>query len=114
MNSLLIKISLRIKESIEKILQRALQRTVDSKIARALAKILAIFLWFDCQFLSFHASYKQYKYLFIKSALNRSFLTRTISSARTILLPTLNICQVMIFRLYTVYNKYDVIKFGNK
>ena len=24
-----------------------------------------------------------------------------------------NICQVMIFRLYTVYTKYEVIKIGN-
>ena len=26
----------------------------------------------------------------------------------------MNICQVMIFRLYTVYNKYEVIKIGNQ
>ena len=62
----------------------------------SICDVLAIFLWFDCQFLSFHACYKQYeaqrswldKYLFYKTALNMSFLTRTISSARIILLPT--------------------------
>ena len=32
---------------------------VDSKIIRALVIALAIFLWFDFQFLSFHACYKQ-------------------------------------------------------
>ena len=31
--------------------------TVGSKIIRALAILLAIFLWFDCQFLSSHACY---------------------------------------------------------
>ena len=35
--------------------------TVGSKIIRALAIVLFIFLWFDCQFLSAHACYKQYK-----------------------------------------------------
>ena len=35
--------------------------TVGSKIIRTLAIILGIFLWFDYQFLSFHACYKQYK-----------------------------------------------------
>ena len=35
--------------------------TVGSKIIRALAIILPIFLWFEYQFLSSHACYKQYK-----------------------------------------------------
>ena len=35
--------------------------TVGSKIIRALAIVLAIFLWFDWQFLSSHACYKQSK-----------------------------------------------------
>ena len=35
--------------------------TVGSKIIRALVVILSIFLWFDHQFLSSHACYKQYK-----------------------------------------------------
>ena len=35
--------------------------TDGSKFIRALAIILAIFLWFDCQFLLPHACYKQYK-----------------------------------------------------
>ena len=36
--------------------------TVDSKIIRAFVIIiLAIFLWFDSQFLSFHACYKKHK-----------------------------------------------------
>ena len=35
--------------------------TVGSKIIRALVIILAIFLSFDCQFLSSHTCYKQYK-----------------------------------------------------
>ena len=35
--------------------------TVNSKIIRALAIVLAIFLWFDCQILSSHACYMQYK-----------------------------------------------------
>ena len=26
----------------------------------------------------------------------------------------INICQVMIFRLYTVYNKHEMIKIGNQ
>ena len=26
----------------------------------------------------------------------------------------INVCQVMIFRAYTVYNKHDMIKFGNQ
>ena len=40
---------------------RACRPTVDSKIIGALVIVLAIFLWFACQFLSFHACYKQYK-----------------------------------------------------
>ena len=32
-----------------------------SKIIRSLAIILAIFLWFDCQFLSSDGCFKQYK-----------------------------------------------------
>ena len=67
--------------------------TVGSKIIRALAIMLAFCLWFDCQFLSFHA-YKQHKayrlwpdkYLFHKAALGISFLTRIISNARIKLL----------------------------
>ena len=70
--------------------------TVGSKIIRALAVILAIFLRFDCHFLSSHGFYKQYKayrslfdkYLFHKAALGTSFLTRINSSARKIFLPT--------------------------
>ena len=70
--------------------------TVGSKIIRALEIILAIFLWFDCQFLSSHACYKQYKakgsrldkYLFDKAPLGVNFLTRIISVARLNLLPT--------------------------
>ena len=37
--------------------------TVGSKIIRALPIILGIFLWFDCQFLSYHVCFKQYKAL---------------------------------------------------
>ena len=66
--------------------------TVGSKIIRALEKILAIFLWFDCQFLSSHACYKAElssdltNIYFIK--LHMSFLTGIISRTRIILLPT--------------------------
>ena len=35
--------------------------TVGSKVIRALAIMLVVFLWFDCQFLSSHACYKQCK-----------------------------------------------------
>ena len=35
--------------------------TVGSKIIRTLAIMHAIFFWFDCQFLSSHACFKQYK-----------------------------------------------------
>ena len=55
-----------------------------------------------------------------KIALGTSFLTRIISSARNILLLTVmqfyeqDICQIMIFRLYTVYNKHEMIKIGNQ
>ena len=35
--------------------------TVGSKIIRALEIIFTIFLWFDCQYLSSDAFYKQYK-----------------------------------------------------
>ena len=72
------------------------EHTVGSKIIWALAIVLAIFLWLHCQFLLSHAYYKQYKaktswpskYLFHKTALSMSFFTWLISSARTILLPT--------------------------
>ena len=37
-----------------------LSAAVGSKIIRALAIVVAIFLWFDCQFLSTHACYQQY------------------------------------------------------
>ena len=70
--------------------------TVRSKLIRALVVMLVIFLSFKCQFLSSHACYKQYeikrswldKYLFHKSTLGMNFLTRIISCARIILLPT--------------------------
>ena len=35
--------------------------TVGKKSIRALAIVLAIFLCFECQFLSFYACYKEYK-----------------------------------------------------
>ena len=80
-------------QSVQPIIQRD---TVDSKIIRALAIILAIFLWFDCQFLLTRTCYQQHKawrswfdkYLFHKTALNMRFLTRIIWSARIILQPT--------------------------
>ena len=70
--------------------------TVSSNIIRALATILMSFLYFDWLFLSSHTYYKLYKayrtwldkYLFHKSALGMRSLTRIISSARIILLPT--------------------------
>ena len=70
--------------------------TVGHKITLPLAIILAIFLWFACHFLSSHACYKEYeakrsrldKYVFHKTALSKSFLTRIISSAEIILLWT--------------------------
>ena len=70
--------------------------TVDSKITGALGIMLDVFLWFDRQFLSSSAFYEQNKdqrpwfdkHLFHKTALDTSFLTRIISSARIILLPT--------------------------
>ena len=38
-----------------------IESTVDSKIIRALKIIIAILLWFECQFLSSHACFKQHK-----------------------------------------------------
>ena len=35
--------------------------TVGRKIIRVFAIVLAIFLWYDCQFLFSHACYKQYE-----------------------------------------------------
>ena len=49
-----------------------------------------------------------------------SFSTRSISSARNILLLTVmqfyeqDICQIMIFRLYTAQTKHEMIKTGNQ
>ena len=37
------------------------ERTVGKKSIRALEIVLAIFLCFECQFLSFYACYKEYK-----------------------------------------------------
>ena len=73
--------------------------TVGCKIFRAFAIVLAVCLWFDCQLLSSHACYKQYKtcrswhnnYLLWKTAVSISFLTRIILRARIILLPTVTI-----------------------
>ena len=67
--------------------------------AKLFEHLCAIFLGFHWKFLSFHVCYKQYKawrswldkYLFHKNALNMSFLTGLISSARIILLPTVSI-----------------------
>ena len=39
------------------------KRKVNSKRIRAFGIILEIFLWFDCQFLSSHACYKQQRAL---------------------------------------------------
>ena len=70
--------------------------TVGSKIFRAFAIILVIFLSFHCQFVSSYACYKDYKiyrsclekYSFHKTALDMCFLTRIISRAQIIILPT--------------------------
>ena len=62
-----------------------------------------------------------------KITLGMSFLIWVISNARIILLPTvsrikklipnafyeINISEIMIFRLYTVYKKQEMIKIGN-
>ena len=77
--------------------------TIQYKIFRALAIILAIFLWYDCQTLSSHDCYKQYKawrswldkYLFYKIPLDMSFSTRLISSARIILLSTVSMFTLL-------------------
>ena len=68
---------------------------IGNKIIRALAIILAVFVCFDCQFLSSHACYEKYeakswldKYSFHKTALGDSFSSWIISSAGKILLPT--------------------------
>ena len=82
--------------------------TVGSKIIRALAIVLATFLCFDCQFLSSLACYILHKaqrswlckYLCHKIALDMSFLTRLISSARIILLLTVFLTlQISVFKL---------------
>ena len=85
--------------------------TVGNKIIQALAVILAIFLCFDCQFLSSHALFKQYKalkswldkYLFHKTALGMSFLTWIITSARNILLPTVLLLFQILFWKHIIW-----------
>ena len=75
----------------------SLHTTVGSNIIRALVIVLAIFFWFDCQFLSFYACYKQNKayrswldkHFFYNTALDMRFRTEIISNAHIILLPTI-------------------------
>ena len=45
----------------QKIIILVLRYTVGKKSIRALEMVLAIFLCFECQFLSFYACYKEYK-----------------------------------------------------
>ena len=98
-----------VNSGVKNLVNKAL--TTDSKIIRALAIILAIFLCLDCQFLSSHDYFEQYeawrlrlyKYLFHKSALDMSFLTRIVASARIVLQPTVRL--ILLINDVTLKNK---------
>ena len=86
--------------------------TIDIKIIRT----IAIFLWYTSQFLSSLSCYKQYKaqrsslekYLFHKTALGMSFLTRIISNARIILPPNVDYHFISLTKILMELRQDDV------